>query len=125
MAKKLNGTIEVPQPDNLFASAFPHAETGMVSLTANKGTLKRGTILSKNTTAGTYEALATGGTASFILADDVDTTETPAVGQVYRTGHFVQEALLAGTGYTITVKDKEDLRAVGILLSTGIGYEEE
>ena len=56
--------------------------------------------------------------AEYILAEAVDATEEDAVGAAYITGEFAENALIVKDGYTITDKDRKDLRDAGIFLRT-------
>lgn len=116
MSNLVNKVGEVGQ-DNLVAKLFPPAETFGVKIPAGAGVLKRGTVLALNNGAYAVLAAANTGKANCILADDVDATAAEAVGVAYRTGHFNIKALIVGDGYTMTLADKEALRAGGILLS--------
>lgn len=117
MAKNLVNKVGECTQDNLIAKLFPPAETFGVKIPAKAGVLKRGTVLAL--VDGAYAVLATANTgkANCILADDVDATDAEAVGVAYRTGHFNINALIVGSGYTLTAADKEELRKGGILLS--------
>lgn len=119
MNKQLvNKAGEVGQ-DNLIAKLFPPAETFGVIIKAGEGKLARGTVLALGED-GTYTVLttATTGKANCVLADPVDASGADNVtGVAYRTGHFNSNALIVAEGYTMTIKDKEELRKGGILLS--------
>lgn len=88
--------------------------TKNVTLAAGQ-TVKRGTLLTLDETAGTYSATASGGKASAIAAEDIEATEA-AVTTVFTAGYFNRDALTVAKGDDVT-KHEEELRAVNIYLS--------
>ncbi|MCL2487356.1 MAG: head decoration protein [Oscillospiraceae bacterium] len=124
--------------DNLINSSSPPALTTGVSLIGNQGVLERGTVLGivldmypngqMVPMGGSYEdglgaIQVYDATASYILADQVDTdagmgAEVPGI--AYRTGHFNRQALIVAEGYALTREDEESLRSGGILLSDAL-----
>ena len=108
--------------DDLIVDANPIADVFAVTIVAAMGSLKRGTILARNSADGKMSILGTEGAtlaANCILAEDVDATkETAAI--AYRTGHFATNKLMVKNEYTIKEADKEALRTAGILLSDAL-----
>ena len=124
MAKRLNETVETAVPDGLFVDNIPVADVVAVKLTASKGVVKRGTVLTGTPGGADFEALAAAADAAkalFVLADDVDTANE-TVGFAYRTGHFNRGALIVGSEYALTAADEELLRKSGILISEALPY---
>lgn len=106
--------------DGLVYGLNPATEAFMVTIKANAGALKRGTVLAVDAD-GKMVVLGSGtGTANCILCDDtvVGTSDVKAV--AYRSGHFAVEKLSVASGYTITAADKAALRDVGILVSNAV-----
>jgi hypothetical protein len=106
--------------ENLVASTNPQLEAFTIQLTAGKGLLKRGSLLTKEDDG--YEIIKAGttGKANCVLAEDVDTGDDAgdAVTAIaYRSGHFQENGLIVSDGYEITDADKENLRDLGILVS--------
>lgn len=120
MLTKANERIGVAEYDGLIYDLNPKAEVFAVTIAAAEGKLKRGAVLQIEDD-GKMQHMTTGGTASCILADDVDAT-SEATALAYRTGHFAENKLNVKSGYTLTAKDKEALRSVGILLSDAMEY---
>lgn len=107
------------QYDNLVNSNGVTLITGMRSIKAGEGKLKRGTALAlgadgKLVILGTADA-----TANCVLCDDVDAT-TEVKAEVYLTGHFNLNALIVKDSYTITPADIEALRNGGIYLDNSM-----
>ena len=124
MAKKLNEVVETVEADGLFISNILVADVVAVKLTASKGVLKRGTVLTGTPGGADFAALAAAADttkALFVLADDVDTA-SETVGFAYRTGHFNRGALIVDAAYTLTAADEELLRKSGILVSDALPY---
>lgn len=107
-------------PEFLFASTkYPVSKT-LMPIAAGEGTLVRGTALALNA-AGKCVVLGTeSATAAYILAEDIDATDADVNAEVYRTGHFIKNALAVKADYTITNADVEEFRKVGIILDNGI-----
>lgn len=120
MSKMLNEVIGSVGFDGLIVDNTPVADVVTVTLAADSGVVKRGTVIT-GTAGGNMApiaaALATGKPA-YILADDTDATEA-AIATAYRTGHFARNMLVTGA-YTLTAADEEILRNAGILLSDAI-----
>ena len=104
--------------DNLVAKLFPPAETFGIKVAGGEGVLKRGTVMAlSGTDYVVLDAEATG-KANCVLSDPVDASgESPVTAVAYRTGHLNRKALIWAKDYTSTIKDEEELRKGGILLS--------
>jgi hypothetical protein len=106
--------------DGLVYGLNPKTEAFMVTIKANAGALKRGTVLAVDAD-GKMVVLGSGtGTANCVLCDDVNVGASDVVAVAYRGGHFTVEKLSVASGYTITAADKAALRDVGILLSNAM-----
>ena len=122
MSKMLNETIGSVEYDGLFVSNVPVADVVHVKLAAGAGVLKRGTVVT-GTAGGNLapvSAALNATNATYILADDVDTTGAVAIAAAYRTGHFASNKLITDGTYALVAADKEILRKSGILLSDAI-----
>lgn len=121
---RIDETVMTVGYDNLFHSTYPGAEAFTVLLKKEAGVLKRGSLLmtSDDGMVLASASAAAAGKANAVLAEDTDTTgaddKVPAI--AYRTGHFNANALIVDSGYTISAKDRENLREVGILLSDAL-----
>lgn len=105
----------------LFADGKYPVDVVLVKIKAGQGELKRGTILAENL-MGENVILGTEGegfAAAYILAEDVETT-ADVYAEAYRSGHFLIEALTVKEEYSITQKDRNELRNAGIYLSKGM-----
>ena len=121
MSTRLDENLGTVGFDNLIHSSNPAAEVFTVSVNANQGVLKRGSLLAVADGGLALISNDSTGKANAILAEDVDTGTEAAVNAVaYRTGHFNANALIVGDEYTITAADKEALRVAGILLSDAV-----
>lgn len=107
--------------DNLIYDDKMPIDTKTVSIRANQGDLKRGTVLCKSTgTAGDSKYVKLGTvaktnevlTVDCILTDDVNVT-AEVVAEAYRSGHFNRTALIGELKNT----DETILRNAGIYLS--------
>jgi hypothetical protein len=117
MAKYESMTIGT---DGLVYGLNPKTEAFMVTIKANAGALKRGTVLAVDAD-GKMVVLGSGtGTANCILCDDTEVGASDVVAAAYRGGHFAVEKLAVASGYTITAADKAALRDVGILVSNAM-----
>ena len=103
--------------DELFAG--PEVAVMTKNVTFKTGTkVERGALLSIDATTGKIIATpATNGVAVFVAKEAVDATAADKVGTVYTKGYFNREKLIAADGDTVTAHE-EDLRGVGILLSS-------
>lgn len=122
MSKMLNETIGSVEYDGLFVSNVPVADVVHVKLAAGAGVLKRGTVVT-GTAGGNLAPVSTAlnaTNATYILADDVDTTGAVSIAAAYRTGHFAANKLITNGTYALVAADKEILRKSGILLSDAI-----
>lgn len=117
----VNKVGEIGQ-DNLIAKLSPAAETMGIKVAAGAGDLKRGTLLGVNASGKcvVYSG-STGEDASAvncILADDVDATgESDVTAVAYRSGNFNPNAIIVGTGYTLTDADIDALRKYDIIFT--------
>jgi len=118
MGKRLDTTIGNAEYDNLIAGVFPAATTFMVTLSAEQGVVKRGTVLAGTAAAATV--MAANKTPFAVLADETDTTNGAEAAIAYRTGHFIKNGLIVANGYTLSAADIETLRGKGILISEGV-----
>lgn len=119
MATRLDENLGTVGFDNLINGLTPPAEVFHVTLAADQGVLKRGTLLATADGGMKMIGADTTGKANAVLADDVNTGDT-VVAVAYRTGHFNANALIVADGYEITAVDKEALRTAGILLSDAV-----
>ena len=101
--------------DELFAGTEVAVLTKNVTV-ASGGNIKRGTILSVNA-SGKAEVTASGKTALYVAAEDVDASAADTVGTVYTAGYFNREKLIVAAGDTVDAHE-EELRSVGIRLSS-------
>ncbi len=115
-------------PEFLFASSRYPVSKVLMPVASGQGKLKRGTALALNT-AGKCVILGTKETvsekqvlaeAAYILAEDVDATDTDVTVEVYRSGHFIKNALVVKEDYSMTDADVEAFRKAGIMLDNGI-----
>lgn len=114
-------------PEFLFASSKYPVSKVLMKIAAGEGKLKRGTALAMNSAGkcvilGTKETIddkETLAVAAYILAEDIDATEE-VTAEVYRTGHFIKNALAVKEDYTMTTSDVETFRKCGIILDNGI-----
>ena len=108
-------------PDKLFASIDVKALTHGVTIKSGAGALKRGTVLSIGTDGKCVVISAATGTTPYgILCDDVDATSGDVVAEVYVSGVFNKDALIVGSGYTLTQADITALRNGGIYLENTV-----
>nr|DAT31543.1 MAG TPA: Head decoration protein [Caudoviricetes sp.] len=115
-------------PEFLFASSRYPVSKVLMPVASGEGKLKRGTALALNT-AGKCVILGTKETvsekqvlaeAAYILAEDVDATDADVMAEVYRSGHFIKNALVVKEDYSMTDADVEAFRKAGIMLDNGI-----
>lgn len=108
--------------DGLITHVVPPVQIGgrTIRKLGTAATLKRGTIMCMSSgTAGDSKVVMLGTTAASnetltpdcILADDVDVgTSADVVATVYTAGAFDLNKCTVADDYTITAKDKDDLR---------------
>lgn len=115
-------------PEFLFASSKYPVSKVLMPVASGQGKLKRGTALALNT-AGKCVILGTKETvsekqvlaeAAYILAEDVDATGADVTAEVFRSGHFIKNALVVKADYSMTDADVEAFRKAGIMLDNGI-----
>ncbi len=107
--------IESAEPDDLVCGIQPPLRVGGAVLKANVGALKRGTILAKGAD-GKLDILGNDETAEAygILTDDTPESAEDLPVEIYISGMFNLNKLIAKEGYDITEKDKDTLRKYGI-----------
>lgn len=106
-------------PEFLFASSKYPVSKALMTI-ASGAKLARGTALALNAEGKCVILGTADATAAYILAEDIDATNADAAAEVYRTGHFIKNALIVKEGYTITDADVEEFRKVGIILDNGM-----
>lgn len=107
-------------PELLLASSKYPVSKALMPIASGEGKLVRGTALGLNA-AGKCVILGTAeAKAAYILAEDIDATSADVNAEVYRTGHFIKNALVVKADYTMTNADVEEFRKVGIILDNGI-----
>ena len=115
-------------PEFLFASSRYPVSKVLMPVASGQGKLKRGTALALNT-AGKCVILGTKETvsekqvlaeAAYILAEDVDATGADVTAEVFRSGHFIKNALVVKADYSMTDADVEAFRKAGLMLDNGI-----
>ena len=121
--------------DGLIAAIYPPADVFQITIRklSEESTYNRGTLLDLSTGTGGDNKYVIHGTdaglnetliANCILAEDtVVGIVTDEIARAYRTGHFVQNKLIIADGATLAAGAKEDLRGIGILLSSAIVVE--
>lgn len=103
-----NEVIGERKADNLIANINIPLHTQGITLAADQGVLKRGTVLTAD-----GKIMASGLTAHGILCDDADTA-TETVAEVYVSGCFNKGALIVADGYALAAADVLALRNGGI-----------
>lgn len=112
--------LEKFAPDNLIADDKHTLAVGTVTVKAEEGALKRGTILMRDSNNKFVVANTSAGTAEVILAEDVDATSAAAVAKVYVSGDFKAESLIVASGYTLAEADIVSLKNAGIYIVAGV-----
>lgn len=128
MSTLLNNELYAVTPDNLIYDSKHPIDVKNISVAANQGTVKKGTVLALTNTDeylvfGTaLVAPQTSSKANCIVTEDVDTTSTGTTVNltVYISGSFNKNALLVKTGSSLAASDIEDLRAAGIFVSSSM-----
>lgn len=117
---RLDNTVGEMTYDNLIIRA---GDVGTIKLAASQGTLKRGSLVTEEATDGSV--LATGGNAdaSYVLTDEVDTTDGAVVATVYKNGKFVKNSLILSGD--IADADIQALRLRGIIVEDGANFPSE
>jgi hypothetical protein len=123
---QLYSSLDTFVPDNLIAGNEVPLLVKAVTLKADQGVLKRGTVLGIITATGLAVPVNSTNTdgsqvADSILADDVDTTGGNVVAEAYVSGHFNRKALIFG-GTDTAANHETRLRELGIFLSDNIPY---
>ena len=115
------GTLE---QDNLIAKMYPPAEvTGVTIKAVEEATVyKRGTVMAQSSEDGKLVILGSDVVgdetlnAAYILCDDVVVDDSDVKTVAYRSGCFSTDALKVKEDYSLTQKDRDDLRKYGIVL---------
>lgn len=107
-------------PEFLFASSKYPVSKALKQVASGEGVLKRGTALAIKADGKCAILGTSAATAAYILAEDIDATNADVTAEVYRTGHFIKNALVIKELYTMTSADIEEFRKVGIILDDGI-----
>lgn len=94
--------------------------TGLRTILAGQGALKRGTALALNADKKLVILGTSSATANCVLAEDIDATAADVDACVYLTGHFNRNTLAVKASYTITAADVEAFRAAGIFLDNSV-----
>lgn len=122
----LNKTSYEVVPDKLVIDSRHPVDVKIVSIKANQGLVKRGTVLS-STNTNEYIVFGTvlvdpqtSSKANCVVAEDVDTTSGGATVPVeaYISGHLNKNVLIVKEGSSLAVTDIEDLRNSGIFVSS-------
>ena len=106
--------------DGLLYDMNPAPEAFFVTIKANAGSLKRGTVLAVGSDNIMVVLGSGSGTANCILCDDVEVGTSNTKALAYRAGHFTAEKLICAASYTMTAADKANLRDAGILVSNAV-----
>lgn len=119
MAKYLEN-LGASAPDNLFAGTDVKILCGTGTIKSGEGALKRGTVLGQGSDGKLAVLGGSGLTAYGVLCNDVDATSGDVVAEVYLTGRFNKNALIAKAEYTITAADLKALRDGGIFVENSV-----
>jgi hypothetical protein len=106
--------------DGLVYDMNPATEAFFVTIKANAGALKRGTVLAVGSDNKMVVLGSGTGTANCVLCDDIEVGSADVKAVAYRAGHFAVEKLHVAAGYTMTDADKTALRDAGILVSNAV-----
>ena len=106
--------------DGLVYDLNPATEAFFVTIKANAGALKRGTVLAVDADNKMVVLGSGTGTANCVLCDDTEVGTSDVKALAYRAGHFTVEKLHMAEGYTMTAADKANLRDAGILVSNAM-----
>lgn len=118
--------IGVSKQDNLIVDSNIPIQLKGVTLAANQGELKRGSVIGIITVSGlgklTTKTSSDGSqTAKYILADDTTIGDEDVVVQCYESGKFNRFALTLGGSDEVS-EHEDDLRKYGIFLADAINY---
>lgn len=129
--------------DELIIGNFPVADVTMIKLSAGKGVIKRGTVVS-GIPGGEFAPIskaAASGVALYIVTDDIDTGEAVVSGSeedglqedledpgtseavmatAYKSGKFNRRKLHTDGTYELSAGDEEFLRLANILLDEAV-----
>jgi hypothetical protein len=124
----MNSTSYTVTPDKLIIDSKHPIDVKVVSIAANQGSIKRGTVLSFTNTkeylvfGTTLVAPQTSAKANCIVAESVDTTSSNATVsiEIYISGNFNKNELIVKAESSLAASDLEDLRSSGIFTSSSI-----
>ena len=106
--------------DGLVYDINHATEAFFVTIKANAGALKRGTVLAVDSNNKMIVLGSGTGTANCILCDDTVVGDADTKALAYRAGHFAVEKLHVAASYTLSAADKAALRDAGILVSNAV-----
>jgi hypothetical protein len=120
---ELNSKIGEMEFDGLVTDIVPPVQVrgGTVAKVSEATIYKRGTILAKSATDNTLSVLGGGASGDTLTADCIlcDDTEVGTAGNitamVYTAGCFDPAKCVVADGYTLSEKDKNELRMRGIV----------
>lgn len=138
MSTRLDEVVGTFGYDELIIGNFPVTDVAMIKLSAGKGLVKRGTVVS-GIPGGEFAPIseaATSGVALYIVTDDTDTGEAALEGEdnelqtssedpetteavmatAYKSGKFNRRKLHTDGVYELSAGDEELLRLANILL---------
>lgn len=124
----MNNTSYSVAPDKLVVDSKHPIDVKIISVAANQGTIKRGTVLSLTNTNeylvfGTeLQAPQTSAKANCVVAADTDTTSTSGTVpvEVYIAGNLNKNVMTVKDGSSLAATDIEDLRNSGIFVTSTI-----
>lgn len=117
MATNLNEKIGEMTFDGLVSDIVPQVIVGggtLAALTEGTADLKRGAILSKDSTTGKLALMKSGETADCVLCDDITLGTADANVAVYVAGCFDPDKVTVADGYSLTEADRDTLRTKNI-----------
>ncbi len=143
MSTRLNEVVGTFGHDELIIGNFPVTDVAMIKLSAGKGLVKRGTVVS-GIPGGEFAPISeavTSDVALYIVTDDTDTGETTAsegegnelqdsseepettegvMATAYKSGKFNRRKLYTDGTYELSAGDEEFLRLANILLDEAV-----
>ncbi len=112
--------LDTYKSDNLIATNVHPLSAQTVTVASGEGQLKRGTVLSRNSSDKFQICGTSSTTPEVILAADVDATSADAVAEVYNSGDFNGNELIVKNAYTLTSGDIADLKKAGIYIMLSV-----
>ncbi len=103
--------------DGLVSDLAPQVIVGggvIAGLSSGTAELKRGAILSKDTSTGKLALMASGATADCVLCDDVTLGTDDVNVAVYVAGCFDPDKVTVADSYALTETDRDTLRTKNI-----------